>query len=317
MRCNKEPVGVSPSLEPAFREAPASIVRDAPPFSDPNGVIQLSPGSRRFVAHPGFRSTTRMNPEGVLHEHSQRPQSRIHFQNALLPKKPLVILDVILLQEPQQLCLKLFGSVVFLLARNVCSQRNDVAGADGEGGIATLPLKVVHAATVLFDPLRSVAFQVSKQVGDGHCATKVAQNVNVILDTPDLDRGTVRPFEYADHVGIKPSSQGRIFQERTPILGRENNVQVNLREGLRHGEQPLRKNDDEHREYAGARLVDNPFRVDCMASRLPRVRSLRSRPWAGVAHPFGVKRGANMSVVPPCLRGGLLPRLTGRLTHEL
>lgn len=56
------------------------------------------------------------------------------------------------------------------------------------------------------------------------------------------------------------------------------------------------------REDIRSRRVDNPFRVAGLRKLVPRVRSLPSRPWAGVCHPVGVKRivpDSSVVSVPP------------------
>lgn len=254
---------------------------------DPQGVIHLSPGSRPTGAHPGLRSPAKMNPEGVLHDHYCVTFQVTLQHSALVPKESLVELGAILLMEPQQLLLKPFDSMVFHLPLNIRDQRGNVAGTDRKGSVPALPLKLVHSTTVFFDPLGCVAFQISNQIGNRDGSAKSTENVNVVFDSTDFDRGTPCPVEYANHVGKHPVPQCGIFQERSPILGGENDVQVNLSEGLRHRRKPIekRRTTKVHRSkptqrYTSSMPVDNPCRVDRRKWR-PRVR-FATLGWSGI-----------------------------------
>ena len=82
------------------------------------------------------------------------------------------------------------------------------------------------------------SFHVANQVGDLDVAAEAAQKMDVVFDSSDDDRRAVQIVESSRQIGMHVRLQPFGLQERRAVLRGEYDVQIDLREGLGHGEVP-------------------------------------------------------------------------------
>jgi len=120
--------------------------------------------------------------------------------------------------------------MMLLLRRNIVGHLRNLRLADGECAVTTLPIESVHA--IRFHPFRAFAFYIADQFADVDSA-KRNQNVNVVRHTSGDDHATFVVRDDAGDVGIQSWLDLRRDQ-RAAVFGRENNVDEDLDDGLRH-----------------------------------------------------------------------------------
>ena len=59
--------------------------------------------------------------------------------------------------------------------------------------------------------------------------------MQMVFHSPDDQRRAFNPLESSDHISIQLFPEGRVLQERRPVLCAENDVQKDIRQALRHG----------------------------------------------------------------------------------
>ena len=85
-----------------------------------------------------------------------------------------------------------------------------------------------------FEPFGGRFFEFFDGFGNGDGAGKAVEDVNMILDRVDEDDGAFEGFTDLAEVGMEGRADG-VGEERLPIFGREDQVDVDVREGLGHG----------------------------------------------------------------------------------
>ena len=110
--------------------------------------------------------------------------------------------------------------------------------ADRERAVPQLPTKLIQPSTVLFHPLRGVAFEVPNQIGQGTRFRQSTESMHMVLDTADLQGGTPESLKGSRHVGIQFLAKLRVAKKGSTVFGREDNVQVNLGQRLRNDCEP-------------------------------------------------------------------------------
>lgn len=85
-----------------------------------------------------------------------------------------------------------------------------------------------------FEPLGGRFFEFFDGLGDGGGSGEAVENVDVVLDGIYENDGPVDCFADGGEVGVEIRADG-IGEEGMPGFGREDQVDVDVREGLRHG----------------------------------------------------------------------------------
>ena len=55
-----------------------------------------------------------------------------------------------------------------------------------------------------------------------------AEAMHVVFDAADDDRGTFEVFAGAGEIGVNPRAKVAILEERLPVFGREDGVEIDL-----------------------------------------------------------------------------------------
>src|SRR5262245_32204083 len=127
--------------------------------------------------------------------------------------------------------------MVFLVG-DVAAEVANMARADGERAVAVLPMEVSQGGALGLQPLGRIALQFAHEVGDGEFAPEAAEDVNVVRDAADDERGRVEVAANPSEIGVRLGENGCGLEERLAVLGGEDEVEVDLSERLRHGAGP-------------------------------------------------------------------------------
>ena len=84
-----------------------------------------------------------------------------------------------------------------------------------------------------FEPFGGRFFEFLNGLGDSGGAGEAVEDVNVILDGIHEDDGAVDGFADSCEVGVEIRAGG-IGEKGVPVFGREDQVDVDVRERLRH-----------------------------------------------------------------------------------
>jgi len=84
-----------------------------------------------------------------------------------------------------------------------------------------------------FEPFGGRFFEFFDRLGDSDGAGKAMEDVNMILDRVDEDEGAIEGFTDLTEVGMEGGADG-VGEERMSIFGREDQMNVNVGEGLGH-----------------------------------------------------------------------------------
>lgn len=181
----------------------------------------LHPKAQGHAAHPG----------GPVRNRILRQRRCI----GLIPDVTLAPFHVAFGQQSAKLLLKRRTLVVLFLRREVRAHGLHMSRADREHAIAVLLMEIVERGDFRFHPLGGFAFELLNQVGNRDRSAKTAEQMNVVSDAADAkDRATdvvADPAEIIVHL----VADGRVLKEWPPLFGREYDVQIDLREGLRQG----------------------------------------------------------------------------------
>jgi hypothetical protein len=145
------------------------------------------------------------------------------------------------------------GVVVFLVV-DVFDAGFDGGFADGEGGVAILPLEGGEFRGEGFDPAGGVSFDGLEEIGEGHGFGEKGEEVEVVGHAGDADEFGAGVFDDAGDVAVEAGFDGGGDEGET-VFGGEDDVGVEFDEGLGHG--PVlrgRKEDDKAGDGEGANL---------------------------------------------------------------
>ena len=139
-----------------------------------------------------------------------------------------------LIQERQILVLKRLLAVVFLLAGDVIAHRRYVGLRNGERAITGLPGERLEMRTLGFDPFRGRFLGFLDDLTQGDRAAELEEDMDVVLDGIDEDGGTAEIGEHLGHVAVQGVAD-RVGDQGFAAFGAEDQMNVEAREGLRHG----------------------------------------------------------------------------------
>jgi hypothetical protein len=125
--------------------------------------------------------------------------------------------------------------MMFLLVLHIDNKRIEMIRADRKGSITVLPVEAREFGRLLLESLRRFSLQLANELGDRDGLTQSTQDVDMIFDAADPDRWGIEVAACSDQVSVSPLAQLAVLEERISVFGREDDVDVELGEGLRHG----------------------------------------------------------------------------------
>lgn len=135
-----------------------------------------------------------------------------------IPHKLLIELDTVLAAEGAEFVLKRDGFVVVLLIADVLDDRIDVRFGDGETLVSGLPFELRVGASLIFYPIGRDAFRFFHKIGNSDGAREGCEEMHVVRDAPDFDRGASECFRGSTKVGVKLATEGFVLQKRLAIF---------------------------------------------------------------------------------------------------
>ena len=126
--------------------------------------------------------------------------------------------------------MKILFSVMLFLVANIPAHIGNLRLANGECSVSSLPVESVH--TILLHPFRTIAFDVADQFTDVD-ASERDENVYVIRNAARDDHPTLIVGDDPGDIGIETRFDLRRYQQAS-VFGRENDVDEDLDDGLRH-----------------------------------------------------------------------------------
>jgi len=146
----------------------------------------------------------------------------------------------VLFQQQAQFILEGYPGVVLFLVVDVADARFDGRFADGEAGVAVLPMELGALGAESFKPFGGLFFGDLEEIGEGLGFGEQHEEVDVVLHAADADEFAAGVLDDAGHVGVELGLDGR-RDEGEAVFGGENEVDVEFDEGLRHDGSPGNK----------------------------------------------------------------------------
>lgn len=137
-------------------------------------------------------------------------------------------------QQRPQLILKIYFAVMLLLPGDVLLHLFQIRLAHGKIRVAALPLKARKIPVALLEPRVRDAFQFLHPFRLRDRATKPREDMNMIFHAADLDGRTIQLFGNAAQIRVQCISRSLVAQQRPPVFGRKDEVNVNGGKGLWH-----------------------------------------------------------------------------------
>jgi hypothetical protein len=94
---------------------------------------------------------------------------------------------------------------------------------------------ILERAVFGLEPFRGAGFQRFDKVGDSDLSREAQEDVNVVFDAVDGERGSVERFEHGDQIGMEFVAEVFVFEEGLAMFCAEDDVDQNVGEGLGHG----------------------------------------------------------------------------------
>ena len=138
------------------------------------------------------------------------------------------------LEEGPIFFLKRFLAVMLLLAGDVFTHGGDIRLGNGECPISGLPRKPCKFGALRLDPFRRNLFDLFHGVADRDGAAQFKEDVDMVRDRVDEDGRAAQVLQDGRHVTVQGSAHG-VVQGGFAVLGAEDEVDVQPREGLWHG----------------------------------------------------------------------------------
>src|SRR5262249_26349900 len=126
-------------------------------------------------------------------------------------------------------------AVVFLLILDIPNQRIHMRWADRKRTVAGLPVKTLQLRLVLLNPLRTIPLDFSNQRRQVNRTTKTSQDMHMVGHTANDDSRTFLLSADPGQIGVSRFPKGAVPEEGLAFLRGKDDVDVNLRERLRHG----------------------------------------------------------------------------------
>jgi hypothetical protein len=169
------------------------------------------------------------------------------------PEIPFVEFDPVFEKERHVFLLERTRPMVFGLTSNVCRNVGKIGAADGEGAVSLLPGEAVLADRVV-TPGRCTFLQIAKEVGDAMRGSQSHEQMDVVLDTSNLESYTPKMADSPSENGVKLRAPSWI-DEWPAVFGREYEVVVKADMCGRHFVPPFRSSlgDKERRRRSTSR----------------------------------------------------------------
>lgn len=151
----------------------------------------------------------------------------------LIPDITFVIRQVVFLQQIPVLFLETDFAVMFGLSGDVFLHRVTMRRADGKHSVTGLPVKVVVPRMTRLQPNRRRSFDFPYQIRRRTGARMGDKEVDVVGDRTDFEKDAVMIGDDAADVSVKRIPVD-VIQARLAVLGREDQVNQDLGERLRH-----------------------------------------------------------------------------------
>jgi hypothetical protein len=161
------------------------------------------------------------SPEGAEQYHS-------------IPNVPFVADDCVRVQQFPEFILKAGRTVMPLLLRNIFDDFFHVRPADRKRAVAALPMEVRQSAPLRLEPFRRTGLHFLHDFCQREILRQSKQGMNVVARASDYKRRGVLLVENRREVGVKIFPHGR-QQHWFAMFRTEDQVNVELRKGLRHG----------------------------------------------------------------------------------
>src|SRR5262245_2236358 len=186
---------------------------------------------------------------------------RISDHPTSVPHIPLFELHRVFPEQPSQFVLKRLPPMMLRLTLDVSREGLDVRRTDGKSAVSILPMEIAERWITIVQHARRRFLHIPHQIGDRRLPAETAKDVNMILDAANDEAGAIHVVERGREVSMHILLQFLAFQPREPILGREDDVQIDLGKRLRH----WRTSRTIDRRTAAiesiATPIGNPFRV--------------------------------------------------------
>lgn len=130
-------------------------------------------------------------------------------------------------QQSAEFVLKAHLPMVLFLGGDAMFDRVEIRLADGEVGIAALPLKVGVFAALWLKPGVGDAFHLLDPFGLGDRAGEARQQMDMVLDSADQKRRAVQGPGDGSELGVRGFANGLVPEERPSFFGGEHQMNVN------------------------------------------------------------------------------------------
>jgi len=136
-------------------------------------------------------------------------------RSASIPHMAFIECDLIPLQQPSVFILKRHLPVMLRLIAYVGHHGIRIRLADGECAISRLPVEIRELRTLGLDPFGRASFHLLHHLGDGARPCEAKEQMNVVFDAADLQRGAVDVIQRSGEIG---STEQKARQRASVIL---------------------------------------------------------------------------------------------------
>jgi hypothetical protein len=120
--------------------------------------------------------------------------------------------------------------MVFFLMGDVLLDLSDVRLTNRENPITGLPMEIVTMGNLFLKPFRRFGFRFLDHVLDGELARQPCQDMHMVLDTVNQDRGRIDIItENRRHVGKQFRTESNVSQETLAEFGGIHDVYDDIR----------------------------------------------------------------------------------------
>ena len=134
--------------------------------------------------------------------------------------------------------------MMFFLFDNVPFRGWDLRKGDRKNTVSALPTEFLQSRTLRLDPQRGAALDFLHHIRSTTRTRQRAQQMDMIIDSSDNDGLAIKIRQDAAQVTVQFLAQGAVSQIRTAVLGGENRVYQDFRQGLRHAATITRHSED-------------------------------------------------------------------------
>src|SRR5215467_1759235 len=121
-----------------------------------------------------------------------------------------------------------------LLRRDILHYPFQIGLADGKIRIPALPFKVPELSRLFLEPQVGDTLQLFYPLGLSYRAPKSAEHMNVILDSANQQRRTIKRLGNRPELGVELFTYAFISEKRPTIFGRKDKMDANGGKRLWH-----------------------------------------------------------------------------------